>query len=166
MVRNYLATFARTEAGARRVLMLTLDLARMDRHEGPASAAALSAAGWCAPSPGRWELADGLALRSLDTAHNTLAERVREMAAGQWLADVLTIESDFGTAAVRRCSERVLPRAHRNTTVHLAVLTPGWVASIGSAQGHPLPRDGELSATPQARESALRRRRGCAARRM
>jgi hypothetical protein len=49
-----------------------------------------------------------LALRSLDAAHNTLAERVREMVAGQWFADMLNIESDFDITAVRQCSARVL----------------------------------------------------------
>ena len=108
VVRDYLATFAKTEEGARRVLMVTLGLARMARQEGPAGAAALSVAGWCALSLGRWELADCLALRSLDAAPSTLAERVREMVAGQWFAEVLDIESDFDTEAVRRCSARVL----------------------------------------------------------
>ena len=108
VVRDYLATFARTEKGARRVLMVTLGLAKMAHHEGQAAAAALSVAGWCALSLGRWELADALALRSLEAASNTLAERVREMVAGQWFADVLGIESDFDTAAVRQCSTRVL----------------------------------------------------------
>ena len=108
VVRDYLATFACTEVGARRVLMLTLGLAKMARREGLAGAAALSVGGWCALSLGRWELADVLALQSLDAARNTLAERVREMVAGQWFADVLNIEGDFDTAAVRRCSARVL----------------------------------------------------------
>lgn len=108
VVRDYLATFARTEEGARRVLMVTLGLAKMAHHEGQAGAAALSVAGWCALSLGRWELADCLALRSLEAASNTLAERVREMVAGQWFAEVLGIESDFDTTAVRQCSTRVL----------------------------------------------------------
>ncbi|MEY9860588.1 hypothetical protein ABH935_006225 [Catenulispora sp. GAS73] len=108
VVRDYLATFARTEEGARRVLRLALGLAKMARHKGVAAAAALSIGGWCALSLGRWELADSLALQSLDATRNTLAERVREMVAGQWFADVLDIESDFDTAAVRQCSARVL----------------------------------------------------------
>lgn len=108
VVRDYLATFASTEEGARRVLMLTLGLAKMARYEGPGAAAALGVAAWCALSLGRWEGADGLALLSLDAAHNTLAERVREMVAGQWFADLLNIESDFDTTAVRQCSTRVL----------------------------------------------------------
>ncbi|WP_194893737.1 hypothetical protein [Catenulispora pinisilvae] len=108
VVRDYLATFASSEEGARRVLMLTLGLAKMARYEGPAAAAALGVAAWCALSLGRWEGADSLALLSLDAAHNTLAERVREMVAGQWFAEVLNIESDFDTAAVQQCSARVL----------------------------------------------------------
>jgi hypothetical protein len=108
VVRDYLATFACTEDGARRVLMLALGLAKMARRRGAAGSAALSVAGWCALSLGRWELADSLALRSLDAAPNTLAERVREMVAGQWFAEVLEIESDFDTAAVQQCSARVL----------------------------------------------------------
>jgi hypothetical protein len=107
VVRDYLATFACTEEGARRVLTLTLRLAKMNRHEGAAASAALSVAGWCALSLGRWELADGLALRSLNAAQNVLAERVREMVAGQWFADLLDIESDFDITAVRGCSARV-----------------------------------------------------------
>ena len=63
VVRDYLATFACTEEGARRVLMLTLGLAKMAYYEGPASAAALSVEGWCALSLGRCGLAEGLALR-------------------------------------------------------------------------------------------------------
>ena len=108
VVRDYLATFACTEEGARRVLRLALGLAKMARQKGAAAAAALSVGGWCALSLGRWEVADSLALKSLDAARNTLAERVREMVAGQWFADVLDIESDFDTAAVRQCSARVL----------------------------------------------------------
>lgn len=108
VVRDYLATFAQTEEGARRVLMLALCLAKIACRTGSAAAAALSVAGWCALSLGRWELADGLAVRSLDADCNTLAERVREMVAGRWFADVLDIESDFETVDVRRCSALVL----------------------------------------------------------
>ena len=108
VARDYLATFAITEEGARRVLALTLALARMAFNEGPAAAAALSVAGWCSLSLGRWDLADRLALRSLRAAPNTLAERVREMVSGQWFAEMLNIESDFDVAALRKCSERVL----------------------------------------------------------
>jgi len=106
--RDYLATFATTEEGACRALLVARGLAKMAHDGGPARAAALSVAGWCALSLGRWELADELALRSLGAAPNTLAERVREMVAGQWFAEVLNIESDFDTTAVRECSARVL----------------------------------------------------------
>ncbi|WP_194909695.1 hypothetical protein [Catenulispora rubra] len=121
VVRDYLATFACTKEGARRVLMLTLGLARMANHAGAAGAAALSVAGWCALSLGRWAVADNLALRSLDAAHNTLAERVREMVASQWFADVLNVEGDFDTEAVRRCSARVL---HELTETRAYVMLP------------------------------------------
>ena len=120
-VRDYLATFAHTEEGARRVLMLGLSLAKLARREGTPSAAALGVAGWCALSLGRWELADGLAVRALSVANDTLAERVREMVAGRWFAIVLDIENDFEAADVRRCSARVLreltePRAYIKLT--------------------------------------------------
>ena len=108
VVRDYLATFAHTQEGARQVMMLALGLAKMADHEGPSAAAALSVAGWCALSLGRWELADALALRSLNAGNDALAARIREMVAGQWFALLLGIECDFNTNDVRRSTARVL----------------------------------------------------------
>ena len=117
VVRDYLATFAHTEEGARRVLMVALGLASMTKDKGTAGAAALSVAGWCALSLGRWELADALALRALEAADNELAARVRTQVAGMWFALLLEVEADFDAQDVRRCSARVLreittPRAY------------------------------------------------------
>ena len=74
-VRDYLATFAHTEEGARRVLMLSLSLAKLARCEGMTGAAVLGVAGWCALSLGRWELADGLAGRSGTLRNSAITRR-------------------------------------------------------------------------------------------
>jgi len=118
IVRDYLCTFAHTEEGARRVLRLALGLSRMAKREGAAGAATLGAAGWCALSLGRWELADALALQSLNAVENyPLAMLVREAIAERWFADLLEVEPDVTERLVRRCSADVLhkltePRAY------------------------------------------------------
>jgi hypothetical protein len=108
VVRDYVASFAHSEHGARRVLMLSLRLARMADYEGSSAAAALGTAGWCALSLGRWELADSLALRSEKAKANGLAALIRMKVATQWFAEILGDEAEFGTESVRSCSAEVL----------------------------------------------------------
>lgn len=110
VVRDYMATFAHTEEGARRVLMVTLCLARMAKHEDEAGASALGVAAWCALSLGRWELADGLALRSHQAKPNVLSEMIRKQVAGQWFAQLLGEDATFCTEDVRQCSAKTLRR--------------------------------------------------------
>lgn len=108
VVRDYLASFAHTEEGARRVLMLTLRLARMARYEGAAGAATLGAAAWCALALGRWASADTLALRSEQAMANSLAEIIRKRVATQWFAELLGDDPEFCVEDVRRCSAKTL----------------------------------------------------------
>ena len=108
VVRDYLATFAATEDGARRVLRVALALARMVERQGAAGASALGVAAWCAMALGRWELADTLAIESQRAAPNGLAELIREGIAGRWICEVLGVEKDYGAEDVRRCSARTL----------------------------------------------------------
>jgi len=111
VVRDYLCSFAHTEAGARRALGLALGLSRMAERRGAAGAASLGAAGWCALSLGRWELADTLGIQCLKAVENySLAILLREAVAGRWSAELLDIEPDVTEGLVRRCSADVLRR--------------------------------------------------------
>lgn len=111
VVRDYLCSFAHTEEGARRVLRLALGLSRMAERTGVAGAASLGAAGWCALSLGRWELADALGLSSLKAVENyPLAMLIREAVAERWFAELLDIEPDVTEDRIRRCSADVLRR--------------------------------------------------------
>lgn len=108
IVRDYLATFAHTEDGARRVLQVALGLGRAANHEGASGAAANAVAGWCALSLGRWELADALAIRSESAEPNKLAEQIRKAVAGKWFSVVLGIENEVAVADIRERSALVL----------------------------------------------------------
>ena len=108
VVRDYLATFAATEDSARRVLRVSLALARMVERQGAAGASALGVAAWCAMALGRWELADALAIESEHAAPNGLAELIRKGIAGRWICEVLGVEKDYDVEDVRRCSARTL----------------------------------------------------------
>ena len=118
VVRDYVATFAQTQEGARRVLLVGLGLASMTKDKGTAGAAALGIAAWSAMSLGRWELADALALRALKAVEDDkFASRIRKHVAGMWFALLLDVEAEFDAEAVRTCSARVLreitsPRAY------------------------------------------------------
>jgi hypothetical protein len=112
-VRDYLATFARTTEGARRVLGLALALARaadaaQDRR---ASVSGVEVAGWCALSLGRWELADALALRAQGTSSASgLSELIRRIVAARWMAEVIGIEPEVCVEDVRACASVTLRR--------------------------------------------------------
>lgn len=134
VVRDYLATFARTDEGARRVMLLALSLARMTCPRGPACAAALSTASWCALSLGRWELADALAIRSLRADKNSLAIRIREMIADHWFSMLLGTDCHFGTEDIRRCMARVL-RELTEPRALIVSLPPHWRRGTESKSG-------------------------------
>ena len=108
VVRDYVATFAHSEEGARRVLMLTLRLARMAGYEGVAAASTLGVAAWCALSLGRWEMADHLAVQSDLAKANGLAEIIRKRVATQWFAELLGDEAEFCVEDVRHCCVKTL----------------------------------------------------------
>ena len=110
VVRDYLATFAHTEEGARRVLALTLRLARMAGYKGVAAASTLGVAAWCALSLGRWEMADNLAVHSDLAKANGLAEIIRKRVATQWFAELLEDDAEFCVEDVRECSAKTLRR--------------------------------------------------------
>lgn len=112
VVRDYLATFAHTVEGARRVLGLALALARtVVSGRDPGRAASLEVAGWCALSLGRWELADALALRAQATGSASgLAELIRKVVAEQWMAQVMGTEAEISAEDVRRCAAVTLRR--------------------------------------------------------
>lgn len=116
VVRDYLATFAHTVEGARRVLGIALALARMtveadatEDGRNPRSAAGLEVASWCALSLGRWELADALALRAQGAgAANPLSALIRETIAGQWMAELIGMQPEISVELIRRCAAKTL----------------------------------------------------------
>lgn len=113
-VRDYLATFAHTIAGARRVLGVALALARAaeaSRSEKTSAAGSIEVAAWCALSLGRWELADALALRAQGTGSASgLSELIRRAVAERWMAEVIGEEPDISVEDVRACSAVTLRR--------------------------------------------------------
>jgi hypothetical protein len=80
-VRDCFAGFAHTEAGARRVLSLSLALARTQGRQGRSGAACLAVAAWCAAALDRWSLASALAERACEAVESyRLAELILEAA--------------------------------------------------------------------------------------
>lgn len=121
IVRDYLASFAHTEAGAHRVLGLALALARMTKRTGEVGAAALGVAGWAALSLGRWAWADALGIASLAAFEGyALGLLIRQIISERWFAELLEIESSVTEGRIRACSAVVLHRLTESRAhVHL-----------------------------------------------
>lgn len=117
LVRDYLATFAKCEEGARRVLGVSLALARMAGHEGEPAAAALAVGAWCAAALGRWSFANLLARHAVKAVDGySLAELIIEGVEKVKFDECVGIEPTITAELVRECAEQTLERIRPSRT--------------------------------------------------